>query len=63
MCCAPLLPELASRNLEDYEEVAMKLSRDPDSPEAFGKICRPTADCAVVRRNLEEACSTMVDIW
>jgi predicted O-linked N-acetylglucosamine transferase (SPINDLY family) len=63
------LPELVTQSLEDYEALALKLARDPELLSGIRHKLQDNLRIAALfdtdrfRRNLEQAYSTMVDIW
>lgn len=63
------LPELVTRNLDEYESLALKLATDPDLMGSIKrKLAASRASCALFdtdrfRRHMETAYETMVGIW
>jgi protein O-GlcNAc transferase len=63
------LPELVTANLEEYEALALKLAREPDllrsirNKVAQNRDTHPLFDTNRFRRHIEQAYTTMWDIW
>jgi predicted O-linked N-acetylglucosamine transferase (SPINDLY family) len=63
------LPELVTQSLEEYEALALKLAYDPHLLSGIRRKLgenlqvKPLFDTNRFRRQLEDAYSTMVDIW
>ena len=63
------LPELVTTNLEDYEELALKLATDPPLLQSIrlkldqNRLTYPLFNADRFARHLEIAFTTMVDIW